>query len=119
MASAIQIPVNPAVLKWARETSGVPIEDVAKWLKLSTSAFSRWEAEETSLTLTQARTLASYFKRPLAAFLLPVPPPEPGPPQDFRTLPGIRTRLDRKTRLAIRKAQRLRSVAKELMQTVS
>lgn len=116
MASAIQIPVNPTVLKWARESSGVPIEDAAKRLKVSPAAFSRLEAEKGALTLTQARTLASYFKRPLAAFLLPSPPPEPGPPRDFRTLPRDHGRLDRKTRLAIRKAQRLRSVAKELMQ---
>jgi cytoskeletal protein RodZ len=54
MASATQIRANPAVLKWARESSGVPIEDAAKRLKLSPSAFSRLEAEETSLTLTQA-----------------------------------------------------------------
>ena len=116
MASAIQIPVNPAVLRWARETSGVPIEDAAKRLKVPLSTFSRGEAEGTSLTLTQARALASYFKRPLAAFLLPAPPPEPSPPQDFRTIPGSRPRLHRNTRLAVRKAQRLRSVAKELMQ---
>ena len=116
MASAIQIPVNPEVLKWARESSGVPVEDAAERLKVSPAAFSRLEAEQGALTLTQARTLASYFKRPLAAFLLPSPPPEPALPSDFRTLPGNRGRLDRKTRLAIRKAQRLRSIAKELMQ---
>ena len=118
MASAIEIRVNPAVLRWARETSGVAIEDAAKRLKVPPSAFSRWEAEETPLTLTQARTLASYFKRPLAAFLLPGPPPEPGPPRDFRTLPGSQGRFDRKTRLAIRKAQRLRSIAKEIMRAM-
>jgi len=94
----------------------VAIEDAAKRLRVPPAACSRWEAEEGPLTLTQARTLASYFKRPLAAFLLPSPPPEPGPPRDFRTLPGHRGRLDRKTRLAIRKAQRLRALAKELMQ---
>lgn len=119
MASAIQIRVNPAVLKWARETSGAAIEETARRLKVPPSTVARWEAEEASLTLWQGRTLASYFRRPLAALLLPAPPPEPGPPQDFRTLPSGRTRLDRKTRLAIRKAQRLRSIAKELMQTVS
>jgi Zn-dependent peptidase ImmA (M78 family)/DNA-binding XRE family transcriptional regulator len=118
MARTVQIRVSPKVLKWARETSGVPIEDAAKRLRVSPSAFSRWESEEVSLTLTQARSLASYFKRPLAAFLLSAPPREPGPPRDFRTLPGGRNRFDRETRLAIRKALRLRSVAKELMEAI-
>jgi Zn-dependent peptidase ImmA (M78 family)/DNA-binding XRE family transcriptional regulator len=118
VGSAIRLAVNPAVLRWARETSGATIEDAAKRLRIPPSAFSRWEAEKASLTLTQARSLASYFKRPLAAFLLPEPPPESAPPSDFRILPGVRDRFDRKTRLAIRKAQRLRSVAKEIMRAM-
>jgi Zn-dependent peptidase ImmA (M78 family) len=118
MASAIQIPVNPAVLKWARETAGVPVEDAAKRLSVPPSAFSGWESQKASLTLTQARGLASYFKRPLAAFLLPAPPAEPAPPRDFRTLPGARGKFERKTRLAVRKALRLQSIAKNLMQGV-
>jgi len=116
MARAVQIRVNPAVLRWARETSGAAIDEAARRLKVPPSTVSRWETEEGSLTLTQARTLATYFKRPLAAFLLPEPPPEPGPPRDFRTLPGSQGQFDRKTRLAIRKALRLRSLAKDLMQ---
>ena len=116
MAATVQFRVNPEVLKWARETSGVPIEDAAKRLKVLPSAYSRWEAQEAFLTLAQARSLASYFKRPLAAFLLPGPPPEPSPPRDFRTLPGTEGQFDRKTLLAIRKALRLQSLAKDLMQ---
>jgi hypothetical protein len=60
--------------------------------------------------LTQARILAAYFKRPLAAFLLAEPPPEPPLPRDFRTLPHGKDRFERDTRLAIRKARRLQSV---------
>lgn len=118
MASSVQIRVNPAVLKWARESSGAALDEAAKRLKLSPAAFSRLETQQGSLTLTQARTLASYFKRPLAAFLLASPPPEPAPPHDFRTLPGRAGDFERKTRLAIRKALRLRSIAKELMRAM-
>jgi len=116
MASAIQIPVNPAVLRWARETSGAAVEDTAKRLRLPASTYAGWEAVESLLTLGQMRALSAYFKRPLAALLLPEPPLEPAPPADFRTLPGHPHRFARGTRLAIRRAARLRSVARELMQ---
>jgi transcriptional regulator with XRE-family HTH domain len=97
VGSAIRLAVNPAVLRWARETSGATIEDAAKRLRVPPSAFSRWEAEKASLTLTQARSLASYFKRPLAAFLLPEPPREPGLPHDFRGGAPVRKRSGAKT----------------------
>ncbi len=118
MATSIRIEVNPAVLKWARESAGVGIEDAARRLKMPAAEVSRSESQATVFTLSQLRELASYFKRPLAAFLLPAPPREPSPPQDFRTLPHSRDVFDRNTRLAIRKALRLRSVAKDLMRAV-
>lgn len=118
MAHAIQVSVNPAVLKWARESSGSTVEEAAKRLKVPPTAFSKWEAAETPLKLSQLRVLAEYFKRPLAAFLLPAPPEESGPPSDFRSLPGPQGHFHRKTRLAIRKAIRLRSVAKDLMRAM-
>jgi Zn-dependent peptidase ImmA (M78 family) len=62
--------------------------------------------------------LATYFKRPLAAFLLREPPAEPALPRDFRTLPHAKDRFERGTRLAIRKARRLQSVARDLLQSL-
>jgi transcriptional regulator with XRE-family HTH domain len=103
MSHAIEIRVNPAVLKWARETSGATIEEAAKRLRVPLSAFSRWESQEATLTLTQARTLASYFKRPLAAFLLPEPPWEPSPPHDFRGRAPARQRSRARTSSARKK----------------
>jgi Zn-dependent peptidase ImmA (M78 family)/transcriptional regulator with XRE-family HTH domain len=110
--------VKPSVLKWARETSGATVEEAARRLGVPASTFAKWETAESSLKLGQLRTLASYFKRPLAALLLPDPPSEPPLPTDFRTLPGHRGTFDRGTRLAIRKAIRLRSVARDLMQAL-
>ncbi len=111
----VTIRVNPAVLKWARETSGTTVQDAAKRLKVPPGTFSRWESAETEMTLTHLRELAGYFKRPLAAFFLPSPPKEPDPPTDFRVLPGQTEKFSRKTRLSIRRAVRLRSVAKDLL----
>ena len=118
MAKAIESSVKPSVLKWARETSGASVEEAARRLGVPAPTFAKWETVESSLKLGQLRALAAYFKRPLAALLLPDPPAEPPLPTDFRTLPGRRRTFDRGTRLAIRKAIRLRSVARDLMQAL-
>ena len=76
---------------------------------------NEWEAGQKQLTLYQLKTLARFYKRPLAAFFLPNPPEEPSIPQDFRTLPDENeTPLSPKTRLAMRQARRLQSIASEL-----
>lgn len=118
MGRSVQISVNARVLRWTRETSGATIEEAAKRAKVPAATFARWEDEGATLNLTKARGLASYFKRPLAAFLLPEPPAEPPLPRDFRTLPHAKDRFERGTRLAIRKARRLQSVARELLQSL-
>jgi Zn-dependent peptidase ImmA (M78 family) len=118
MGRGVQVSVKPDVLKWARVTSGATVEDAAERVRVPPAAFAKWETEEAALTLTQLRELSNYFKRPLAAFLLTEPPEEPAPPRDYRTLPRNKTGFERETRLAIRKALRLRSIAKELMQSL-
>lgn len=111
----VEVPVAPAVLKWARESSGCTIEEAARRLGVSPSSFSRLEQERSVVRLTDLRNLAEYFKRPLGVFLLEKPPTEPQAPPDFRILPGRRHSFERETHLAIRKIIRLRSVASSLM----
>ena len=118
MGRTVQVPVNPDVLRWARQTSGATFEEVAKRIKVSASTFAKWETQETPLALTQLRELADYFKRPLAAFLLPKPPEEHPLPKDYRTLPDGNGTFKRETWLAIRKARRLQSIARELMRSL-
>ncbi len=112
---SLEVAVSPAVIRWARETSGAAVEGTAKRLGVSAATIEQWESTETPIGLSQLRKLAEYFKRPLAAFLLPEPPSEPAPPTDFRLLPGQHGHFERRTRLAIRKAAWLRSLARELM----
>jgi len=65
--------------------------------------------------LHQVKALSRFYKRPLAAFFLPIPPSEPSLPHDFRTLPvESAVSLSSKTRLAMRQARRLQSIASEL-----
>ena len=75
----------------------------------------QWEAGQQQPTLHQVKALARFYKRPLAAFFLPNPPEELSLPHDFRTLPDENEiPLSPKTRLAMRQARRLQSIASEL-----
>lgn len=110
-----EVSIKSDVLVWARESIGRNIGQVAGRLHVSENLVTRWESRDENPTLNQVRTLAGYYKRPLAAFFLPEPPEEPPPPKDFRTLPGEDTLpLSPKTRLALRRARRLQSLTKEL-----
>lgn len=85
------IPVNPSVLRWARETAGVPVEEVARKLGrkgITAETVAAWERGEGSPSYIQLEELAyQIYKRPLALFFFPEPPMEETPRQAFRTLP--------------------------------
>lgn len=114
-----EIGVEPKVLAWARESMGLSIEEVAKQFNVSENLVSRWESGEKVPTLVQLEKLTSIYKRPLATFFLPEPPEEPPLPHDFRMLPKDGKKpFSSKTRLAIRRAWRLQSLAVELAESI-
>lgn len=86
-----QIPVNPNMLRWARETGGFGIDDVVNKLKrkkITTQIVLSWEEGTASPTYAQLERLAyEIYKRPLALFFFPEPPEEETPAESFRTLP--------------------------------
>jgi len=53
-----EISVESSVLKWARETIGKTIEDVARRLDLSENVVEKWENGEKRPTLKQLRELS-------------------------------------------------------------
>lgn len=115
MANPILVEVSPGVLKWARNTSGLSVEDVAKKLKVEVGSVTRLEAREEKVELKLLEKIARIYKRPLAALLLLTPPQEHPYPHDFRKLPEHAERtLSSKTLLAIRRARHAQKVAKEL-----
>lgn len=115
----LEVTVEPSVLVWARKSAGYDAEEVARVLRFKKGEVSRWESGEGKPTLSKLEKLATKYKRPLAAFFLPKPPKEKPFPKDFRTLPGKRgTPLSPETRLTIRRALRLQSLAKELMESL-
>ena len=78
-------PVNPALLRWARERAGVP---VAEKLTGRFAKLSEWEAGTAQPTLNQLEALARAVHVPVGYLFLPAPPDEPLPIPDFRTLEG-------------------------------
>lgn len=73
--------IQPSVLRWARESQGYSIDDVALHLKREPDEIEAWELGHTSPTYAQLEELAyKLYKRPLAVFFLPS-----DLPGDFRT----------------------------------
>lgn len=118
---SLEVVVEPRVLIWARESIGMNIEGVAKRLNTDEDTVRKWESGQKNPTLIQLGKLArTIYKRPLAAFFLPEPPEEPPLPEDFRTLPRDKRKpFSPKTRLAIRRARRLQSLAAELANSLN
>ncbi len=83
--------------------------------KITPDTVLSWEEGESLPRLTALRKLAKIYKRPMAVFFLEEPPPEPPPPKSFRLLHTELARpLSPETRLAVRTAHRLYSLAKEI-----
>lgn len=108
--------VQPSLLEWARETQGLSIREVAQRMKRDPAEIEAWEKGQSSPTYIQLETLAyKVYKRPLAVFFLPQPPPEPDPEHEFRTLPDFDLAdLTADTRYQIRFAHSLQLSLKEL-----
>ena len=80
----IRAPVNPGLLRWARERAGVAQGDLAaKFKKLP-----EWEDGQTQPTLKQAEAFARALHVPVGYLFLSEPPEEAIPIPDFRTFAG-------------------------------
>jgi Zn-dependent peptidase ImmA (M78 family) len=108
------VEVEPAVFRWAVETSGQTPDEIAKKIKVHPSTFQELCSGTVHPTIRQLEDLSRTVKRPLAAFFLSQPPKEAPLPKDYRQLPGKEGKFDPKTVLAIRRARRLRTISKDL-----
>ena len=82
--------VTPEVLRWARESAGIRLEEVAAQLKLKRvtgETIQQWESGRGNLTYSQLEKLAKIYRRPVAVFFFPEPPEEPSLKRQFRSLP--------------------------------
>ena len=80
----IRAPVNPKLLRWARERAGIAQEDLtAKFRKLP-----QWEDGQTQPTLKQVDAFARAVHTPVGYLFLSEPLEETVPIPDFRTFDG-------------------------------
>ncbi len=114
-----RIPVNPIILRWARETAGYNIEELVKKIdrkRVTLEVVNDWENGKDSPSYEQLERLAyEIFKRPLALFFFPETPEEETPEQAFRTLPQEEIELmDPKMLYLIRRARVMQDNLREL-----
>lgn len=87
--------INPAVLRWARETAGLSLEDAAMKADIGDARgkpgyvrLEEWEMGDDIPTRGQAESLAKAYLRPILTFYLPNPPERAETLADFRTVSG-------------------------------
>jgi Zn-dependent peptidase ImmA (M78 family)/transcriptional regulator with XRE-family HTH domain len=111
--------IQPDVLRWARQTIGLSIDDVAERLNRHPNEIANWETGESAPTYPQLEKLAyQVYKRPLAVFFLPTPPEEIVPASEFRTLPDTDLKeLTPDTHLQIRHAHAYKLALHEVFES--
>lgn len=108
-----KIPIVIDVLKWARETAGYSLEQVAK--NKSFSRLSDWENGLAYPTYCQLEALAKKYKRPIAVFFFPAPPKEERIEKSLRTSPEIDiNHLNSEIHFLFRKGKAFQLYLKEL-----
>lgn len=78
--------VTPKLLKWARETARLRVDEAAKKIGVTEEQIIAWEGGDLRPTLRYARIAAKKYGRPLAVFYLEEPPRDFSVIKDFRSL---------------------------------
>lgn len=110
------IDIQPSILRWARTSLGLSVEEVAAKLQREVAEIVAWESGDQRPSYAQLEALAErVYKRPLAVFFLPAPPVEDSVLHDFRT-EGSRELADLslKTKLSLRKGRALQLTLAEV-----
>lgn len=120
MAQTPRVPVNPLMLKWARERMDIDVEDAAQRLNTRPDRVVVWEhpgekPDRDYPTIAQLRRLAALYRQTLAFFFRAEPPEPPAAerPPDFRRR-GDDDRLPLRLLQEIDKAAERRSVYVDL-----
>jgi Zn-dependent peptidase ImmA (M78 family)/DNA-binding XRE family transcriptional regulator len=84
----VDVPVNGAVLAWARKERGLSEEEAAKRLKLTPQALADLEVGNKYPSLKLLDLIAQKYQIPFASLMMPEPLPTVSRPADFRTFEG-------------------------------
>lgn len=76
--------ITSEILKWARKSAKISVEDAAKKISVSPERYLTWEDGIDFPTIRQAKILAKSFRRPFSLFFLPEVPKDFHPLQDYR-----------------------------------
>lgn len=109
-------PVNPKVITWARNRSGLTIEALAAKMKKDAEEVIKWENGSRTPSYTSLEELAyTHFKIPLAVFFFAEPPEIEEPVAKFRRLPDFElNRFSSDTLYKLRLAKGYQESLKEL-----
>jgi Zn-dependent peptidase ImmA (M78 family) len=111
----LEAKINPAVLSWARDESGLSLHDSSVLSQVQPDELAEWEAGTKKPSIPQLRKLAAAYKRPLAAFYLPDRPESFHFEHDFRrAFGGEATAYSPQLRLDMRAASYRREIALDL-----
>jgi Zn-dependent peptidase ImmA (M78 family) len=116
--------VNPEILRWARETAGLTLEDAVQKLKISKARgvpaldrLAALEAGEEAPTRPMLVKMAKQYRRPLLTFYMSAPPRKADRGQDFRTLPeGYSTAEDALLDALIRDVRARQSMVRAVLE---
>ncbi len=114
----LEIPVNPAVVKWAIDESGYSTAEIAKTLRVDASKVHAWRVGDGQPTKGQLNGLARKLRRSPLVFLLQRVPLDSSLGPEFRSVlrpDGTSLELSPPERLAIRRARYLQQKLSELV----
>ena len=88
--------INPKILIWCREASGVSIEEAS--LRFGAERIQNWESGNDFPTYCQLQQLCDFYRKPIAVCFFPEPPVYKSLSSSFRTIPSVieRSILSRK-----------------------
>jgi Zn-dependent peptidase ImmA (M78 family)/transcriptional regulator with XRE-family HTH domain len=112
VSRATYVPVNPAVLSWALEQSGMTVDELAYKLHVDVQLVEAWRRGLSSPTKGQFTDLIHALRRPSSLFFRSSPPEDGSPKIDFRAPTGGTARAATPSeRLAVRASARLQGLA--------
>ena len=109
--------INPALLKWARETIGLSVEMAAKKINVDSDVLKKWDEGIIETPTKKIKKLSEVYKRPTTVFLMNNIPDENISKKFRQLLYSNINSFSTPTLMAIRKAIRIQTLAKDILET--